>query len=91
MAQRPWKCLIKLPYGLLLTDCHMPVMDGYELASEIRKREGAKDPRLPIIALTADALTGTAQRCLDAGMDEFLTKPVERSALNRTIASGCPV
>ncbi|WP_374468484.1 ATP-binding protein [Ferrovibrio sp.] len=69
-------------YGLLLTDFHMPEMDGFELTGHIRSDESASGkPRLPIIALTADALTGTEQQCLDAGMDGYLTKPVNSRAL----------
>lgn len=78
-------------YGLLLTDCHMPEMDGYQLASQIRVREKMTDKRIPIIALTADALTGTAQRCLNAGMDDCLIKPVERKVINATICKWLPI
>ena len=81
------------PYGLLLTDCHMPEMDGYELTSRVRQDEeqngGGK--RLPIIALTADALIGTAERCLNAGMDVYLTKPVSRKDLDDTICDLLPI
>ncbi len=68
-------------YGMLLTDFHMPNMDGFELTAAIRGAEPADGFRLPIVALTADALPGTAQRCRDAGMDAYLTKPVELKAL----------
>ncbi|CAO3438426.1 ATP-binding protein [Azospirillum doebereinerae] len=67
-------------YGLLLTDFHMPEMDGFALTSAIRDGE-AEGVRLPIVALTADALPGTEQRCLDAGMDAYLTKPVDSRRL----------
>ncbi|MBK1838911.1 response regulator [Azospirillum sp. YIM B02556] len=67
-------------YGLLLTDFHMPEMDGFALTSAIRSGE-AEGVRLPIVALTADALPGTEQRCLDAGMDAYLTKPVDSRRL----------
>jgi len=68
------------PFGLLLTDFHMPDMDGFELTSAIRAQEGA-GMHLPIIALTADALAGTDRLCLEAGMDGYLTKPVDSAAL----------
>ncbi|MFL7899931.1 ATP-binding protein [Azospirillum argentinense] len=85
-------------YGLLLTDFHMPEMDGFGLTHAIRARErelaealsgtgagaGAVD-RLPIVALTADALPGTQQRCLEAGMDGYLTKPIESRLLAETL------
>ncbi len=70
-------------YGLVLTDCHMPHMDGYELSAAIRAAE-AQDPgrgRTPIVALTANALTGEAERCLEVGMDGYLAKPVTLSEI----------
>ena len=70
-------------YALLLTDCHMPNMDGYQLTGSIRAEEG--DSHLPIIAVTANALQGEADRCLAAGMDDYLSKPVELVALKRTL------
>ena len=78
-------------YGLLLTDFHMPEMDGFELTAAIRAREAAIGaPRLPIIALTADALAGTKQRCLDAGMDGYLAKPIDSRQLATTLAQWLP-
>ena len=68
-------------YGLLLTDFHMPEIDGFTLAREIREREQAGGPRLPIVALTADALPETERECLAAGMDGFLAKPIESKRL----------
>ena len=72
-------------FTLLLTDCHMPNMDGFELTEEIRKRERNTGNRLPIIAITANALQGEAGRCFAAGMDDFLAKPVELSKLSETL------
>ena len=67
-------------YGLLLTDCNMPDMDGFALTRCIR--QGETDGRhLPIVALTANALGGEDQRCLAAGMDDYLSKPVEMATL----------
>ena len=69
-------------YGILLTDFHMPEMNGFELTGHIRTHETIDGgARLPIIALTADALTGVAQQCIDAGMDEYLTKPIDSRKL----------
>jgi CheY-like chemotaxis protein len=68
------------PYALLLTDCHMPGLDGFALASTIRKEEPA-GTRMPIIAVTANALKGEAERCIDSGMDDFLTKPLRLNKL----------
>ena len=64
-------------YALVLSDVHMPRMDGYQLARAIREEEARRGlPRIPILALTASALKGEAERCLDAGMDDYMAKPV---------------
>ena len=68
-------------YGLLLTDFHMPEMDGFELTRAIRAAEAGGGQRLPIVALTADALPGTRTLCLETGMDDYLTKPIDQKAL----------
>src|SRR5262249_48281333 len=65
-------------FDLVLTDIHMPGMDGIEAARAIRAmEEKGSRPRTPIVALTADALETGKRACLDAGMDGFLTKPVD--------------
>jgi signal transduction histidine kinase/ligand-binding sensor domain-containing protein/CheY-like chemotaxis protein/HPt (histidine-containing phosphotransfer) domain-containing protein len=71
-------------YHMILMDCQMPAMDGYQATREIRSRE-RDSSRIPIIALTADAMKGTRQQCLDAGMDDYLTKPLDRTRLAETI------
>ena len=58
----------------------MPEMDGYEAARQVRAREGGAAP-VPIIALTADAQRGTRQKCLDAGMDDYMSKPFRKADL----------
>lgn len=64
-------------YALLLSDVHMPGMDGYALAQAVRSEEAReRRPRTPIVALTASALKGEAEACLSAGMDDYLVKPV---------------
>ena len=71
-------------YHLILMDCQMPVMDGYQAAREIRLRESGTR-HIPIIALTADAMQGTEQQCREAGMDDYLTKPLDRTRLSKTL------
>jgi signal transduction histidine kinase/DNA-binding NarL/FixJ family response regulator len=75
------------PYALVLTDIHMPEMDGLELARQIRTEESAAGAarRTPIVALTANALKGEAERCLASGMNGYLTKPLTLDRLRETI------
>jgi Amt family ammonium transporter len=74
-------------YDLVLMDCQMPEMDGFAAAQLIRKTEAERSlesgisVRVPIVALTANAVKGDRQRCLDAGMDAYLSKPVDATAL----------
>ena len=73
-------------HALLLTDLHMPAVDGYTLARQIRSEEAAQGgPRLPILALTANALKGEAARARSAGMDDYLTKPVPLKMLQASL------
>ncbi|MDP2169370.1 MAG: response regulator [Rhodocyclaceae bacterium] len=79
-------------YALLLSDLHMPEMDGYQLTAAIRAAESALSGqrRLPIIALTANALKGEAQRCREVGMDDYLSKPVQLVNLKATLEKWLP-
>jgi signal transduction histidine kinase/DNA-binding response OmpR family regulator len=71
--------------SLILMDLQMPVMDGYSATREIRSSEPADLPRIPIIALTADAIKGERDKCVEAGMNDFLTKPVDTLFLEKLI------
>ena len=77
-------------YALLLTDCHMPHMDGFALTGAIRAAE-APGQRLPIIAVTANAMHGEAQRCLEAGMDDYLSKPLRLQELGPMLDKWLPL
>ena len=68
-------------YDLVLMDCQMPRLDGYSTTREIRRRERGSGSRIPIVALTASALAADRQLCIDAGMDDYLVKPIELDRL----------
>ncbi|MFO7725275.1 MAG: response regulator [Oceanipulchritudo sp.] len=85
------EALGKKSYQLILMDVQMPVMDGLQATIEIRKREARDEkPHLPIIAVTAYALQGDRERCLDAGMDDYLKKPVSPSRLVEKLRQWLP-
>lgn len=77
------------PYALILMDCNMPVLDGYQATRRIRELEGC-GPRTPIIALTAGTCDDEAERCVAAGMDDFLSKPLRPQALAATLERWLP-
>jgi signal transduction histidine kinase/DNA-binding response OmpR family regulator/ligand-binding sensor domain-containing protein len=77
------------PYGLVLMDCQMPEMDGYEATRQIRRREGAAPP-VAVVAITADAMAGTREKCQEAGMNGYITKPVNLNELREALAQWLP-
>ena len=86
-------CLERLAtetFDLVLMDCQMPEMDGFEATEQIRSMEAGTARHLPVIAMTANAMSGDRDRCLAAGMDDYLTKPVTRETLIHSVAKWLP-
>jgi two-component system sensor histidine kinase/response regulator len=77
-------------YGLVLMDCQMPGMDGFEATQAIRRAEPA-GRRVPIIAMTANAMLGDRERCLEAGMDDYISKPIDPQKVLDTIQRWLPM
>jgi CheY-like chemotaxis protein len=74
-------------FDLILMDCHMPEMDGYQATRKIRERESYSNvKRMPIVALTGDASAEVRAACLEAGMDDFLSKPYERRKIGEVLS-----
>ena len=89
-GEQAWQALQATAYGVLLTDCFMPVLDGYELTRRIREWEANTGKRLPILALTASALQGDAEKCYRTGMDGYLSKPVSLDKLDASLTQWLP-
>jgi len=95
-GQEALKMVQSIPFDLVFMDCQMPEMDGFEATRAIRAWEAASRigtspaSRLPIVALTANAMQGDRDRCLAAGMDDYITKPLARTDLQRVLQSCGP-
>jgi len=80
----------ELPYDLILMDCQMPEMDGYEATMQIRQSPNARLRKIPVIAVTASALNGDFEKCMAAGMDDYITKPIDLSHLSKMLEKWLP-
>ena len=96
------EAISRIPYSLVLMDCHMPEMNGYLATVEIRRREASPRKRegddrmlairhrIPIIAMTANAMQGDREKCLEAGMDDYISKPIKPDQLETLLAKWLP-
>jgi len=83
--------LTQLPYDLVFMDCQMPVMDGFTATRQIRDpQSGVKNCAIPVIAMTANAMQGDRERCLEAGMNDYIAKPVDPSKLHQALEQWLP-
>ncbi len=91
------KAVLSIPYDVLLMDCQMPILDGFQATAALRKweaedyysetenRKSKTEKRIPIIAMTANAMKGDREKCLEAGMDDYISKPVDQEKLRNAI------
>ncbi len=80
------QALREKPYDLLLLDCQMPVLDGFETVRSLRlPASGGLDPRIPVVAMTANAMKGDRELCIEAGMDDYIAKPIVAAELEAAL------
>ena len=79
------EAISRIAYDIILMDCQMPELDGYDAAKEIRRREGGKR-EIIIIAMTAAAMEEDRRRCFESGMDDYISKPVDPKRLAEVLA-----
>jgi CheY-like chemotaxis protein len=89
-GRKALEMLEREPFDLVLMDLQMPEMSGIEATTAIRRREDEIGRRVPIIALTANAMKGDRERCLEAGMDGYLAKPIQAKELDQVLAQFRP-
>jgi PAS domain S-box-containing protein len=89
-GQEALSAMHNLSYSLILMDCQMPVMDGFEATHIIRHREAESKQHIPIVAMTANAMQGDRERCLAAGMDDYVTKPIDIENLQTILSNWLP-
>jgi PAS domain S-box-containing protein len=89
-AESALALLEKKKFDLVLMDCQLPGVDGFQATHRIRERERAGRKRLPIVAMTANAMQGDRERCLQSGMDDYVAKPIELEVLGQVLARWVP-
>jgi len=89
-GQEAVEAVAAIPYDLVLMDCQMPEMDGFDATAQIRSSEADGSDRIPILAMTANAMQGDREACLNAGMDDYVSKPVRSDALIETVRHWIP-
>ena len=90
-VQEALNMIEKNTYDIVLMDCQMPELDGYQATTLLRQREEGTDTHLPVIALTANAMMGDKEKCLKAGMDDYLSKPIKPDQLMALLKKWAPV
>ena len=73
-------------FDIVLMDCQMPVMSGYEATQNVQLRKAELDRHIPIVAMTANAMEGDRETCISSGMDDYLSKPIDTNRLKEILA-----